>query len=737
MPARGDEALCGLHHAGTIFGLAAPELAQPPPSWIPLPWRPLTSPRRTPAARGTIPRMLRSSLLALALAGCVLGCDDAGPAVDPPDQAAPVSDAGFDAVPDASPDAQPDAAASHDAGLDAAPDARPDQAIDMQVDAYVPAAPGEAIHGEGERLPNQDSDPGMAVAFSLGERDARLTAAQIRARVWRWEDGEVQVQLDDAPPQPAIILGDADGAWRFLRARDGAAPGGLPPVLDIPPETRTLRVIAEGGPVALGQLRLADPQADEPAVEYSAPQTDATISPRPCGADCDDGAALTAALAEAPADGWLRVELSGRYRLTTPWQVQRDRVRIIGDDAVLVWDPDAEGHRAAVAVTGDGPQGPRQPIEGGVSAGQRRFVITPPADWRPRWVRIVADDFGGIHPVCSETRDQEQLNRHLSQLVTVLALSPREDGQVEVMVDRPIFLDIPPEANPGLQAVALRENVSVETLELQTNCPEALENTRFDRVACTNPAVIEDDGLLFQWTDRARAVGLTIQGTGKFAVDATHALRTRVVDLTMSHPADYGGGGKGYGVHLIRASRSVVRGAQVTQARHGVVVDFGSSDSQVLDGDFSVMNQALIDVHGEASRDTLIRGNRLRDGPLGVIVGGGGGFAHCNDGPRQHIHHNHATGITNAAVTAFFATPGVYVRANDLDATLFGVVVAFSAEALVEQNIIRRARVGVQAADAGRVVVRESVFTDACDEAAASLNANGEIVFEAGNVFCP
>lgn len=675
---------------------------------------------------------MHRSTLALLAALCPLtvACDDAA-SIDPPLDAQ-VMDAGPDIAIDAAPplDAMPDQA------IDAQPDAGPDLAVDMQPDVYVPLPPSAPISGEGERLPNGDTAPGEGVTWMLPAPHPTM-GLQVRARIWRWNDGEVQLQVDDGPVEPAIILGDADAGWRFVRRRSDAPAGGLPSPIEIPPAATRVRIIAEGGPIALGDLRLADASEVEPPITYDTPEPEETIAIAPCGADCDDGASLTAALAEAPPDGQLTVALAGRYHLRTPWRIQRDHVRIVGDDATIHWDPDAEPHRAAIEVTGAGPQGPRLPVEGAVTNGQYRFVVTPPPDWAPRWVRMVADDFGGIAATCENTRDQEQLHRHISQLAEVMAITPLDETRVEVWTDRPLFLAVPVDANPGLQAVGLREGVHLEDLALSTACPEALENTRFDRVACTNPAVIEDDGILFQWTDDARAVRVAAQGTGKYAVDATHALRTRVIDCRFSHPSDYGEGGKGYGVHLIRASRSVVRGMHVTQARHGVVVDFGSSDSQVLDGEFSAMNQAFIDVHGEASRDTLIRGNLLRDGPLGVIVGGGGGFAHCNDGPRQYVHQNRAEGITNAAMTAFFATRDVFVLQNDFDATLFGAVVGFDAEALLEGNIIRRARIGVQAADGGRAVVRGNVFTDACDEAAASLNANGEIVFEAGNQYCP
>ena len=612
-----------------------------------------------------------------------------------------------------------------------------DAAPDMMPDAYIPQPPDAPVMGMGDRLNDQSTDPGGRITWPLDTQRDRDRGFQVRARVWRWEDGLVQVQIDDAPPVPGIILSDADAPWRLVRQRDGADPNGLPPPIAIPADARTIAIIAEGGPVALADGRLADLQGEEPAVPRATPAADHTLAVMPCGADCDDAISLTQAIADAPADGRLRVTLSGRYTLRTPWRITRDRLQVFGDEATLFWDPDAPEYREAVRVQGTGPVGDRLAIDGAITSGQRRFVVAAPADWQPRWVRIVADDFGHIPRNCINGRDQEAYQRHLSQIVRVMTLSPLEDGRVAVVVDRPLFIDVPVDANPGLQAVELREGVHLQDLHVLTNCPEALDNTRFRQVACTNPLVIEDDGIAFWWTDDARATRVSAQATGKFAISANNTLETRITDCVMDHPSDYGEGGKGYGVHLIRASRSVVRGSRVTQARHGVVVDFGSSDSQVLDGEFSVMNQAFIDVHGEASRDTLIRGNVMRDGPLAVIVGGGGNIAHCNDGPRHHVHQNVAMGITNSAVTVFDETREVYVRSNDFDATLFGAVVAFDGEALIEGNVIRRARVGIQAADGGRATVRGNVFTDACDADAASLNAGGEIIFAGDNIFCP
>ena len=129
--------------------------------------------------------------------------------------------------------------------------------------------------------------------------------------------------------------------------------------------------------------------------------------------------------------------------------------------------------------------------------------------------------------------------------------------------------------------------------------------------------------VLSRHTDAAQLKRISARGFGKFTLELSETLLNEVHDCEMSYPSAYGSGGQGYGVHLIGASRTLIVEERVTHARHGVVVDFGSSDSQVINGVFREMNQALLDVHGEASRDTLILGNTLSESSIGVIVGGG------------------------------------------------------------------------------------------------------------------
>ena len=208
--------------------------------------------------------------------------------------------------------------------------------------------------------------------------------------------------------------------------------------------------------------------------------------------------------------------------------------------------------------------------------------------------------------MCIGGRDVERYQRHQSQLFRVLGIEDVATGQ-EVTLDRAIWMDIPESARPRLQIVHLLRNVSLRSLNVFANCPTALTRSG-GIVECENPEVLDDGAVLSLYVDSGTFEDVSAQGFGKFTIEIRDSLENRVTDCSMEHPSAYGGGGQGYGVHLIGASRTVVRRQRVSTARHGVVVDFGSSDSQILDGDFSNMEQALLDVHGEASRDTLIPG---------------------------------------------------------------------------------------------------------------------------------
>ncbi|MEE2645280.1 MAG: hypothetical protein VYD19_10140, partial [Myxococcota bacterium] len=214
-----------------------------------------------------------------------------------------------------------------------------------------------------------------------------------------------------------------------------------------------------------------------------------------------------------------------------------------------------------------------------------------------------------------------------------------------------------------------------------------------------------------------------------------------VYDYEMDHPSAYGSGGQGYGVHLIGASRSLIVGARVWHARHGVVVDFGSSESQILEGEFFEMNQALLDVHGEASRDTLIRANQLRDASIGVIVGGGGHEVHCNDGPRHHVQQNTISDCF-VGVSVADETEEVFVRGNSFDENGSHVASAFGArEITVERNRFGAAlgrEISLATEGTGGMYVERNLFQRRCDAAAVTLILNGaEAPQFSENEWCP
>ncbi|MEZ4474893.1 MAG: right-handed parallel beta-helix repeat-containing protein [bacterium] len=540
----------------------------------------------------------------------------------------------------------------------------------------------------------------------------------------------------------ALVPGDGRGGAVAVRSRDLDAVAG--------PEGDFRRLLlptagldgmslqAEGGTLWLREAWLADPRAPLVAQPDPALPPLPAIELAPCGEGCDDGAALTAAI-DAAEPGPLRVSLAaGRYLLRTPVTIRRDDVTLegVGPDTLLFWDPEADAPRGAVMFLGRGRVGAALPLPA-VASGTRRFPL-PGADALAfRHARYASDDFGHIPATCINGRDQEHYQRHLGQLVRVLGTEGEGDAR-QIVLDRALNLDIPAEANPRLEPVELIQRGAVRGLRFLANCPEALENPRFARPECANPFVQGDAAVLFQWVASPRVSDVQAQAFGKFSVELTDTLEAEVTRYRMDHPSDYGEGGAGYGVHLITASRTVVHGIDVEHARHGVVVDFGASDSQILESHLRDMSQALIDVHGEASRDTLIRGNTLADSTLAVIVGGGGNVAHCNDGPRHHIDHNTMAGITNSGITVFDETRQVFARHNHIQGALFGLTVAFeSGEVHALRNIFEGSRIPVQLATAGPVYLGGNVFVDACTPEAAVMVLNGVVEIAADNRFCP
>lgn len=669
------------------------------------------------------------------------GCDD-GSVSDAPHQ-----DAGVDAAVapgDLGPDATRRDAARDGSAPDAAGDARPDgradatQPADLGADlgpdaAPLPIEPPEALPVEAPR----HLAPGETVEWAVAARPE--SGLQLQLRAWRTEDAVFEVSVA-GEPRTARVLADGDGGWRWLRAVESEGYGVVrPPVLrlpagDVPTQVRLTSV--HGGGVLSG-ARVADVREALPQAPPPDPAEGTVVAVQPCGDDCDD-APLVAAAMDA-VEGPLVVEFEGRFTFRTPLVVRRADVVLRG--GTVVWDPTEDlVWGQPIRFEGGGP-GVAAHLVGDHVDGARRFTVDAPEGWAPRYVSFTADDFGEVPPVCVNGRDVERFNRHILQLLRVEAIE-RDDAGTHVVTDREVNLGVPAAANPRLVAVDLLEGARVEGMQLLGACPQALEHERFGAPECDNAGIVDDRGLVFAWTVGATAERVRAQAFGKEAIVVDRSLDTRVVDCEMDHPARYGSGGQGYGVHAIRSSRTLVRGERVDTARHGVVVDFGSSDSQVLDGEFSNMNQALVDVHGEASRDTLVRGNRMTGGLLGVIIGGGGREVHCNDGPRHTVEYNHLRDCPLAAVSVSDYTRGVTVRGNDLRGGAVLLAAAFGAGDIVaSRNRFGPSdaiTVNVLAADTGGILLRDNLFEARCDAASAVLvGAGAEAPEFRDNVWCP
>lgn len=714
--------------------------------------------------------------------GPLAACDDGPSAPDPAPDAGPV-DEGVDVEPDAAPDVGVDL----DAAPDAAPDARTDGAPDaLPIDAAPDAEPRDPVPDRRLELDDAEVegphalldggvllDPGAVLRWRIEpgpEAEAPALHLAVAATIWRVEDGAFRVRWtagDAGAPTvdaPAEVRGDADGQPRRARAPYAGwvepvfGPGARPPAVALPvgPGPWTLELEATGGGAVVRAAWLLDPLAPAPTIPPAAPApADTTLEIAPCAEpDCDDGALITAAIAEAP-EGSVRVVLApSTYTLRSTLRVSRDAVHVEGAGpdgfeaaTTLFWDPPPGGQVPAVRFAGAGLRnGEAAPIVGPVEAASRFVRVTAPPEWAPERVWFTADDHGEVPPICVDGRDVERFARHIGRHLRVLGIAPdpAEEGVVVVELDRAPNIDVPPEANARLVPASLIRGGGLSGVHLEANCPEARAVDDFSQAPCSNPTVIDDNGLFIEWAEGVRASFVSARGFGKFSIVVQRALDARIEDCSMDHPSAYGGGGQGYGVHLIRTGRTVVRRERVEVARHGVVVDFGSTDAQVLDGTFRAMNQAHIDVHGESSYDTLIRGNDMAGSSLGIIVGGGGREVHCNDGPRHHLEDNVITDIAGAGITVSDYTPEVYVRANAVDESGILVTAAFGASAvLVEHNDFGRNTFGFPPVqllydDTADVVVRRNRFREHCTpEAAAGALLGAEPPVLSENVYCP
>ena len=646
-------------------------------------------------------------------------------------------------------------------------DATRDGGMESHVELYAQLSIDEA-HIEGDYSRLEDGlillDANAKVRWSLPSelipRGAHISLTLV-TRIWRYEDGAIRVHLNQGV-QRAIAWGDGRAQPTALRQRyeewhtEGYGVERIPPRLDwiIDDPLDHIEIESEQGGLIIGDLyihgvnaplperhiedaHLEDSDPDETLIQYM------SCLPDP---DCDDGLALTTAIEEAPL-GPLKILLkSPSYHAKTPVLIRRSDLTIIGDPPEINrptwgWSPTAgSGQKWPFELRGGGPEGGGHLVRGELRPGQRVIDLVDLVEATPEWVRLTAMDFGDVPLPCLDGRDVERYNRHQRQLFRVIESEPH-DGYTRLTLDRAINLALPEETAPTLTPTRLLTGLQLGNIHLLADCPEALAST-FMEVECTNPEVLDDGGVLSLYTEGALFQKISAQGFGKFTIEIRDSLLNVVEECSMDHPSAYGSGGQGYGVHLIGASRSLIVGERVSYARHGVVIDFGSSDSQVLEGEFSHMNQALIDVHGEASRDTLIRGNRLERGGLGVIIGGGGRAVHCNDGPRHHVIDNTITDCGISAVTISDYTQQSMIRSNTMRGNGTHVATAFGAHAiLIERNDMSEATIKPisVAFDRSRdVTVLRNLFQDVCTpEEATLILVNGETPTFMENLWCP
>jgi len=687
--------------------------------------------------------------------------------------AAPPQDAAPQAFVDAAPQALVDAA-PQDAAVQATDTAAPPPSVDAVVEPEDAAPrplraaqwwPADALEWVGEPPVRVDLNGQTAARLSPAHRlrlrlepgaEDAPAALVVEAALWRREEGRVRVRVDAGPWREGLVLGEGDAPRRLVRQTDAETAGvGLthvPPPLPLDLRgASTLEVeVIEAGAAVLG-VGLVDARAtdvetttgDSPTWPPGASSNGDAVTElalAPClEADCDDGAALTRAVADAPETP-LRVRLlAGRFRLRTPVVVARSNVHVeAAPDATLVWDPADASAGAAMVVRGRGPIAPEVEVVGDVSAFAWSLPLSAPLAAASPWVRLVSDDHLDVPRVCVNGRDVERFQRHTQHIARAL-LTPNDAPTPSVELDRGIGVNLPAAARPRVAPLELLTGIRLTGLTLEALCPRAWAEPLTRTPTCDNPGVVDDDGIALTWTAGAVVEGAALRGFGAFSVSVRDAFETRVVGLKMDHPSNYGEGGRGYGLHAITAARTLVRGADVHTARHALVIDFGSSDTQLIGGLLRDTTLAPIDVHGEASRDTLIRGNDVRGGQTGILIGGGGLEVHCNDGPRHHVELNTVRGA-GASFGVANATRNVTFRGNDVADALTHLTVAFeSGEVLAVGN-----RFGPSSgtpvlvtSGSGPVMIERNVFEAACSEATAVVNAGGVGVVARENAYCP
>jgi hypothetical protein len=594
-------------------------------------------------------------------------------------------------------------------------------------------------------------DAGSKVRWTISPNllpiNAHITLS-VMTQIWRFEDGLIRL-ITPQHNERYRIWGDGRtllapirkeyANWEYhltdeLFNEDEYGVDHLPPLIKIKVENQieSIEIVSEKGGLLLGDLFIHGIDASLPVLEVNQtnnPLQPTTIEFESCRFDstldmeieCDDGARLNTLIAntETPLEIIL---ISDSYHAQTPVYILKSQVYIKGQltneqTPIWHWSPLVNsGQSWPFIFRGLGPNTMSLNLLDAIEEGQRTVRLAGVLDDQVQWLRLTAQDFGEVPPVCIDGRDIEKEQRHQRQLFKVLDRLVSNNETI-VTLDRGINVTLPLETVPKLTPVTLLTKVGLTNLHLLADCPSAM-NDSFNQATCSNPEVIDDGAILSQYTEGLILKSISAQAFGKFTIEILDSLMNLVIECQMDHPSAYGSGGQGYGVHLIGASRTIVIGERVSHARHGVVVDFGSSDSQILNGRFADMNQALLDIHGEASRDTLIRGNQLEDSAIGVIVGGGGRQVHCNDGPRHHIIRNQFNQCGIAVLISDY-TKKVYVRSNSFDLSSSHIGSAYGAhEILVERNDFKRASLkplSVGFADTREMLVVRNRFHEVCE----------------------
>ena len=678
-------------------------------------------------------------VLAVSLAGCG-GNDNAVPA---PDSGADMGqDQGLDTTgvmdlspeadvppePDATPDLPRDSERDPgiDAGLDAEPDTAPPiaQSIDLEIaDASL----------DGGVL--RDGCAWLAPGGSLTwvHDVGGVAGLDVEASTWRGEGATAAVNGDP------VRLHHVWGQLRTVSVTAAEAPPEAGYGVDYAPRralvTENRVELVAGGFVTVCRAALVPPSspvADPLLPPASVPLPDTVVAVAPCGDDCDDGAAVTAVIANL--DGPATVRFSGgTYHLRSPILVGRDDVALVGEgeETILRWDPTSpRDWGAAIEIRGGGA-GAYEPLSRDVVPGDTALSVDGEFE-AGQIVHLVADDHGEVPELCRGGRDVERVFRHHDFLARVVDVSPGG-----VVIDRPVPYPLPLSAQPRLALANLVRGVAVRDLTLVANCPEAdeLPPGSFGAAACANERVLQTSAVLTGWADAPEIRAVRARHFGRFGVHVERSLEARVVGGGMTKPSDYGGGGAGYGVHAIRASRTLVYGYEVVQGRHAVVIDFGSTESQVVASTLTDCSSYAVDIHGEASYDTLVLANTIERSNGSVTVGGGGRQVHCNDGPRHHFVGNsmRTGGFFNVVVTDYSSE--VYLHHNTIDDSGYSMRIdSGSTDTYLERNALRNARAGhILAAGVAqgtnRIRLKDNVL-DGAEEDWVTADPGIEVIYE-------